>query len=376
VLVESLLAGLIAPCRAPLPRAPALPAPVVAWSSCGAFRVATDGRVSRLPRHWLALHGSGTGRRWGAKLAIRRNRAGRHFLLRRGRVVWRSRGLYPDDAGSIAFGPGLFAFASYGRGVFLTDLQHAERLVVRGQALYPLDFTEDGDLVVVARHELVLVSRAGSVVRRLRFRPRNSFALDGRSGTLFFVTPGGRLAAAHDRRVQLGRSVATIGGPISTPARGVVVFGGMRTIVVTRADGSIVARARWRSSRVGSDSGVSASPDGRLFAFRLTDARPGSKRATATVYFLRAGATRAVPILRHRLGPSGCAVGANLFWRGHFLLYSSTDGHRAIVDTATRAVTDLTSLAAALPHRSAAERASLAWASDFRGVLGSSTRPS
>jgi hypothetical protein len=368
VLVESLLAGLIAPCRAPLPRAPALPAPIVAWSSCGAFRVGTDGAVTRLPRHWLARHGSGTGRRWGADLAIRRNRAGRHFLLRGGAVVWRSHGLYPDDAGSIAFGPGLFAFASYRRGIFLTDLRHPERLVVRGQALYPLDFTEDGDLVVVAHGELVLVSRAGRVVRRFRFRPRNSFALDGRSGTLFFVTPGGRLAATHDRRVRLGRSVARIGGQISTPARGVVVFGGARSIVVMRDDGSVVARARWRSPRVGSDSGVSASPDGRLFAFRLSDARAGSKRATATVYLLRAGSSHAVPILTHRLGPSGCAMGANLFWRGGYLLYSSTDGRRAIADAATRKILDLTRLAAALPRRSAAERASLAWASDFRGA--------
>jgi hypothetical protein len=366
VLVESLLAALIAPCRAPLPRAPAIPAPVVAWSSCGAFRVGRDGTVTRLPRHWLALHGSGTGRRWEAKLAIRRNRAGRHFLLRRGHVVWRSRGLYPDDAGSIAFGPGRFAFASYRRGVFLTDLRHAERLVVRGQALYPLDFMQDGDLVVVARRELVLVSRTGREVRRFRFRPRNSFALDGRSGTLLFVTPGGRLAAAHDRRVRLGRSVTRMGGQITTPARGVVVFGGARSIVVTRDDGSVVARARWRSSRIGSDSGVSASRDGRLFAFRLSDARTGSKRATATVYLLRAGSSHAVPILRHRLGPSGCAVGANLSWRGRYLLYSSTDGHRAIADTATRGIIDLTRLAAALPRRSAAERASLAWASDFR----------
>src|SRR5207248_4193123 len=121
-LLESLLAGLVAPCRAPLPRAPAVPAPLVAWSSCGAFRIRTDGRVVRLPRHWLARHSGGTGRRWEAKLDIRRNRPGRYVLVREGRVVWRSRGLYPNDGGSIAFGPGRFAFASYRRGVFMTDL--------------------------------------------------------------------------------------------------------------------------------------------------------------------------------------------------------------------------------------------------------------
>ena len=101
---------------------------------------------------------------------------------------------------------------------------------------------------------------------------------------------------------------------------------------------------------------MSVSPDGRLFAFRLTDAR--SRRAT--IYLLRAGSTHSVPIFRHRLGRTGCAVGANLSWRGRFQLYVSTDGRRAIVDTATRTVTDLTMLTDAL------QRASLAWASDFR----------
>jgi len=356
VLVESLVAGLIAPCRAPLPRAPALPAPVVAWSSCGTFRVGVDGTVTRLPRHWLARHGGGTGRRWEAKLDVRRNRPGRYVLVGGGRVVWRSHGLYPDSAGSVAFGPGLFAFASYGRGVFLTDLRHGERLVARGQALYPLDFMDDGDLVVAAGRELRLVSPEGRTVRRLRFRRRNSFAFDERSGTLFFVTPAGRLASVRGRRVRLGRSVTTVVGQISTPARGLVVFGGDRTIVVTRTDGSVVARTRWRSSAAGSDSGVSVSPDGRAFAFRLV------KGPHAALYVLRAGATRADPLYRHRLGPSGCAVGSNLSWSGRFLLYVSTDGRRAIVDTATRAVTDLTRLALALPG----ERASIAWASDFR----------
>jgi hypothetical protein len=355
VLVESLLAGLIAPCRAPLPRAPALPAPVVAWSSCGAFRVGTDGVVTRLPRHWLARHGGGTGRRWEAKLDIRRNRPGRYVLVRGGRVVWRSHGLYPNDGGSVAFGPGLFAFASYRRGVFLTDLRHGERLVARGRALYPLDFMDDGDLVVAAGHALGLVSPDGRTVRRFRFRHRNSFAFDERSGTLFFVTPGGRLASLHDRQLRLGRSVSAVGGQVSTPARGLVVFGGDRTIVVTRTDGSVIARTRWRSSAAGSDSGVSVSPDGRAFAFRLVKGR------NATLHLLRAGATAAETLYRHRLGPSGCAVGANLSWHGRFLLYVSTDGRRAIVDTATRAVIDLTRLAVALPG----ERASIAWASDF-----------
>src|SRR6266700_5676928 len=83
------------PCRARLPRGPAVPAPIVLWTTCGGYRVAADGTVSRLPRHWLVRHGSGTGRRYGAHLDIRRTRAGGFLLLFKGRVVWRSSSLYP-----------------------------------------------------------------------------------------------------------------------------------------------------------------------------------------------------------------------------------------------------------------------------------------
>ena len=61
----------------------------------------------------------------------RRNSAGAYFLLRHGHLVWRSHDLYPNDGSSIAFGPHSFAFASYRRGVFLTNLDGPERLVLR-----------------------------------------------------------------------------------------------------------------------------------------------------------------------------------------------------------------------------------------------------
>jgi len=58
-------------------------------------------------------------------------------------------------------------------------------------------------------------------------------------------------------------------------------------------------------------------------------------------------------------------VGANLSWHGRFLLYSSTDGYQAVVDTATGGVTDLSRLATLLPRLSVAEHASPAWTSDL-----------
>src|SRR5438045_432732 len=104
------------PCRAPLPTGPRVPAAIVLWTSCGAFRLSSAGLITQLPRHWLAQHGSGTGRRYGAHLDIRRTRSGRFILQLDGRVVWRSASLYPRDGGNIAFGPHAFAFASYRQG--------------------------------------------------------------------------------------------------------------------------------------------------------------------------------------------------------------------------------------------------------------------
>jgi hypothetical protein len=70
-------------------------------------------------------------------------------------------------------------------------------------------------------------------------------------------------------------------------------------------------------------------------------------------------------VFRRRLGPSGCAVGANLSWHGHVLLYDSTDGTLAVLGLGREAV-DLGALAHALPHLSPAERATAAWERDFR----------
>ena len=353
------------PCRATLPRGPALPAPLIAWNDCGAFLVAVDGRIARLPHHWLARHVGGTGRRWEAQITIRRDRAGDIRLLRDGRLVWRSQSLYPNDGGSVAFGPGEFAFASYRRGVFLTDLTSGERLVVRGRGLFPYDFTGGGDLIVTGRRTIALVSRQGVTVRRLAVRARNGYAFDERSDTLFFVTPRGRLATLHDRHLQLARSVSA-GGTISAQD-GLLVFAAARTITVTRRDGSVVARTSWHSRRLHADSGVSVAPGRRAFAFRLSDARPGATSGQATLYLLRPGSSRPEVLYRHRLGPSGCGVGAGLSWHGRYVLYGSADGRQAIVDSATRTVTDLVPLSRGLPAESPDERAAVEWASSFGG---------
>ena len=64
---------------------------------------------------------------------------------------------------------------------------------------------------------------------------------------------------------------------------------------------------------------------------------------------------------------SGCGVGADLSWHGRYVLYGSADGRQAIVDSATRTVTDLVPLSRGLPAESPNERAAVEWASSFGG---------
>jgi hypothetical protein len=336
---------------------------MVAWTSCGAFAIARDGTVTHLPRHWPARHSGGTGRRWGADINVRRDRLGDFFLLRRGRLLWRSHARYPADGGSIAFGPGEFAFASYRRGIFITNLQGSEHLVLAGRGLYPYTFTANGDLIVTGGRTIRVLSRAGHVERRLTYRAWNGYAFDEQKEALYLVTPRGRLATLIDRRVVVARRVRSNG--ILSLDRGVLTFVDAHAITITTRDGRPIAHARW-SGRVRADSGVAVAPSGKAFAYRLSDAYPGAHSGHATVLLLRAGGSQPHVVYRHRLGPSGCTTGAGFSWNRETILYSSADGARVLINAGTGQSIDLAAVALALPHRSPAERASFEWKADVR----------
>lgn len=359
-------AAVAAPCQAPLPSGPAVPAPIVFKTSCGGFRLDMSGRVTRLPPGWFASRAGGTGRRYGADLQIRRNRPGRIVLLRRGRLVWRSSGLYPNTGGDVAFGPNAFAFAAYRRGVFLTDLEGPERVVLPGRGRYPHDFFASGRLIVAGGRAIVVLSPAGRVERRYPYSRRGGFTFDGASNTLFFVTPRGRLATLRESRLRVGRRLG-IGGMISVAKPGLLLFHGARSLTVADRAGRLISQARWPKGRLDvMDSGASVSADGGHVAFRLSDARPGARKGNAVLFLLKAGDQRAKPIYRHRLGRLGCAVGANISWRGQHLLYASADGQLAIIDAANGRRRHLAQLANALPRRARVEQPIVAWASDYR----------
>jgi hypothetical protein len=370
-LLAGALLALVAhpgPCERSLPRGPEVPAPIVLSTDCGWFRLEPDGAVSRLPVDWLANQNAAWRREHGNGLTIRRTRSGRYLVVRNGRVIWRSTGAYYNDYVGVAFGPHTFAFGSFRRGLFLTDLESTERLVVPGKNVAPLGFTAQGELVATGRRKVFVVSPKGTLERRYRYRQSNGYSFDEGTKTLYFVSPAGVLSAAR------GSALRRIG---KTNTRGAMGVLGRRLLtfvarghvaVVRRRDGSLVARADW-DPRLGEiDAGVDVSDDGRRFAFRVTKARPGDRRSRALVFMLRAGEKRARIVYRHRLAQQGCGSGGSVDWGGSSLLYRSVDGTgvaESVIVGSDASVTKLTPLLRGLPRLSRYTPGNAFWANGF-----------
>jgi hypothetical protein len=360
----SLLIGGAQPCQAALPHGPAVPAPIVLKTDCGRFRLATDGEVTRLPGNWLATHTSPSQPHY----TIGRTRPGRYLVLRDGKVIWRSRGLYRNEAGNWAFGEHSFAFDSWGRrALFVTDLRGPERLVLRGRNTYPIGFSRTGQLLVWGPRTITILALDGTVLRTIRYRQSSSYTVDEATKTLYFVTPDGVLSAADGSRVRRIGSTRER-REISLLGRRLITFSTQRHVaILRRSDASLVASAGWRGAKRELDSEVAVSDDGRLFAFRV--ARSPRR---VSVYLLRAGEHRARPVYSHHYRLSGCGSHAGLAGNGaYFLYFSDSDDVRSIPESALiagdGAVTKLTPLWRALPRKFSTGEESAYWEADFSG---------
>jgi hypothetical protein len=349
------------PCAKPLPRGPAVPAPLVLSTDCGWYSLGTDGEVSRLPGDWYATHQKPWDPPYG--FTYRRTHSGRYIAVRDGHMIWRSAGLYFNEAGMGTFGPHAFAFDSWGqRGIFLTDLESPERLVLHGRNLYPVGFAPRGELLVSGPRSIIVLSPAGTVVRWLHFRRSSSFAFDEPTGTAYFVTPRGMLAASRGSDVRPIGPAHERGGISVLDHRFLTFTAPGHVAVVRRDDGSLVASASWRGGTE-IDSGFAVSDDGKLFAFR-TAGNPG----WASVYVLRAGERGARRLYRHRWKQVGCGYTASVELHGSSLLYRSDGGGRtaeAVILEPDGARTQLTQLLRTLPRKSRSTPANAYWASDF-----------
>lgn len=360
-------------CHAALAGGPPVPAPIVFRNSCGGFRLDRDGRMTRLPATWFARRSAGTGRTYGADLRLKRTRPGAYLISRKSRLVWRSTGLYRNDGGSVAFGPGSFAFAAYRKGIFLTDLRSPERQVLGGEGLSPIAFRRDGSLFVAdfSAASIRIVARNGSLLDTYRYRRQSGYHFDEPTETLYFVTLERRLAQVDATGL---RSIGPLGaldgwlgiaGPYLTLSD--FAHKGSSDEIrysVLRRDGALVSHWKWLTPKGTSlDYGPMRSPDGRTLALRTVtrDAR----RPVVAIHVVRAGETRPKKVLTHRARQRGCGVGVSFSWKGDSFLYSATDGPIAIVNARSGSVRDLSGLVRRLPRQWAGERASAGWLSDY-----------
>jgi hypothetical protein len=347
----SVLLGGAQPCQAALPHGPAVPAPIVARTDCGWFRLDTDGEVTRLPRNWLATHT----RPSEPHYTIGRTRPGRYLILWDGNVVWRSRGLYRNDAGNWAFGEHSFAFVSWGRrAVFHTDLEGPERVVLRGRNWNPIGFSRTGQLLVQGRRTITVVAADGTVLRTVRYRRSSSYFFDEATKVLYFVTPDGMLSTAEGSRVR-GTGRTRERGWISLLGQHLITLTSQsRLAILRRSDASLVVSASVRGAKQELDGTVAVSNDGRLFAFSARRS-PGS----ASVYLLRAGQHRARRVFSHRYRLAGCGAD-NVGLEAHqsSFLYFSDDGSgvpESAVIAADGLITKLTPTLRALPRKVSTE---------------------
>lgn len=282
--------------------------------------------------------------------------------------MWRSSGLYPNDYTGVAFGPGLFAFGSYThRGIFLTNLRGPERLVARGRNGFTVGFTSQGRLLVDGRRAILVIGRSGRELHRYPYARRRGFGYDERRGLLYFVTPRGLLADVGDgsRARVLGRA-PSIGAWPTVLAPGLLAWLARHSLVVTDRRGEVVASSRWPRALGTMDRGVAASPDGTLFAYRVTNARPKAPHPSAAVFVLRRGQDRARLLVSHAVAAPGCGgVPGNIGLDHHHLLYDFGDERVVVFDLDSGARTSLTAFAKAIPRRERGASLSFAWASSF-----------
>jgi hypothetical protein len=356
-------------------RAPAtaarLPASIVITTDCGRYRFDVSGRISFRPGFVLPVPNGASG--YYPDLTWYRIRPGGHLTVgHRMRTLWRSRARFRGryiDLGAIVSGRGAVAYSIFhGRrqSLLVARLGHPERLVATGET--PLGFTNAGALISQRRWTLLLRDGRSWQVRR-RISGASDVVFDHNARAVYFVASG-RLERFDGGRVTPLAPLTALGvgrRPQVEPLGRLVALRSARRLVVLREDGSVFAATPLPRplKRVDSvSSALAADADADAVAFTATRGNTASgSRGSELVYLLRVGATQARLVYRERLSFAVCERAAELSWRGHWLLYSTSEGHVALVDTfrPSRSL-DLSATVARLPGRgSDADRFDVAW---------------
>jgi hypothetical protein len=264
----------------------------------------------------------------------------------RGRIRWQSHrrhqwGVGASDGRSLAF------LSSRGR-LYLTDLVRPER-AVGTRFENPLGWTRAGLLITRKRYVLRVWARSGRLVGKLASRGWNQ-RFDEWSRTLLYVTPDGALIRTDGRSMQrLTRQVERGIEIIPLEDRAVALLGHER-LTVLGSDGSVSATDRRR----GSLPAITARGD--AIAMISTEPLDRASHAKESVRFLRSGERLSTVLYVAKVGALGCGHWPTLAWRGHELLYSTSEGHVVVLKPASGRRVDLTAVVKRLPGEFLAAR--------------------
>ncbi len=334
-----------------------LPAPVTITTGRISFRIARDCRIRRtrnarssFPRAAAWFPSTGT---W---YEIQHG----HLVVGRGRTsLWRSHGEIAsrDQLGVIIASSHMVAF-QHDHKLYLVRLRGAERPVAKREM--PLGWTSGGLYTYrYGDRQLLLRSDSGALVKTIARHPLGSdyFVAGGR---LYFIVHGVLMSARGPRIRRLG-SLASLRmpDPWLQPVGRLLELEDNSRLVVLRSNGSLFAWAplpRDDGHPESLSSSLIVAPDASALAFTAaageSDNPDAAQRAhgTETVYVLWAGAQTATAVHTERVAFRACARGASVQWHRKWLLYSTSEGNLAAIDTtgAHRAI-ELSSLARSLP---------------------------
>ena len=309
-------------------------------TSCGTFELGPDGvRFVAASRPRATPDGF-------------RRRGGKLELLERGRVVWRSHRRHPRHAVSAwsARDGGSLAFQYYRSPLYLVARDGRERVVAGARGDFPYGWTRAG-LLLKSGDDIVVRDTGGRVVRTLT-GIAGIGRFDERSKTLLLIskrrllrTDGRRVAHVADiSRYGLGRWAQIV--PL--PSGRIALVG--KRLVVLRPDGRLIAADR------GDVGYPEDSPAGAVAT--ITTQYLGGARIRESVRLLRPGARSSTRVFAKNITREGCGLGSMLAWRGERLLFWTTEGQVAGIDTESGRHVDLTSVVARLPG----QFSSAAWA--------------
>jgi hypothetical protein len=248
---------------------------------------------------------------------------------------WTSAGAFhrpPEWISSVAVTRSRLAFSVEGRGLFVAKLPGKERRILGARDETPLTWTGAGDLLDYGRGGYVVARAAGGAL--LRRWPVRAGAVDvDASGSLLYLTPSGALVRTdgeHTARVADADDLAGPARHVEVLADRSVAILGARQLAVVSPAGRLIASASAPGRRFITQE-VSAAPDGRGYAYVVTDQRV--KGGIDHVELLLPGGRVPRTLATVPVSRKGCGWGSEVRWDGSRVRYRNADGGRLALDT-------------------------------------------